>query len=129
MLSINDKEKHALRSFYNRLKENLLLERGKNDLVENSIILTMLKTQGTTRERLIRKSKLNTIDIPSNGLSTLMDKGAIHSTASFDSYVITATGVWIFEQDKGILNDEKLLAFLTENYFTTENSLPKSKIE
>ncbi len=129
IVSITDSEKHVLRSFYDRLRENLLLERGKNDLVENSIILTILKTQGTTRDRIIRKSKLTAIDIPVDGLSQLIEKGAVQSTGTFDSYVITAKGVWLFEQEKGILNDEKFLTFMTDTYFATENSLPKCKID
>jgi hypothetical protein len=98
--AMTDNEKHMLRSFYDRLKENFLIERGKNDLVEDSIILTILKTQTNTRERLIRKSKLTTIEIPADGLSSLIAKGAVQSTGSFDSYVITAKGVWLFERKK-----------------------------
>ena len=127
MSTLNDKERHVLRTCYDRLKDNLRLE--KNNLAEDSVILTILKTQSTTRDRLMRKSKINSIEVSSDGLSTLLERGAVQSTGSFDTYIITAKGVWLFEQETGILDDEKFFAFLTDNYFATEGSLPKSKVE
>lgn len=129
MIVITDEERHVLRSFYDRLKENIKLERGKSDLVEDSVILTILRTQGSTRDRLIRKSKLTSIEVSPQGLSSLLDKGAIQGNGNFDSYVITAKGAWIFEQETGILNENKFFDYLNQNYFATEDSLPKAKID
>ncbi len=129
MLANNAEERHVLRSFYERLKENILLERGKSELVEDSVILTILKTQGNTRDKLIRKSRLSSIEVSPDGLGKLLESGAIQSAGNFDSYVITAKGVWLFEQDLGVLNENKLFSYITRNYFATEKSLPKNKID
>jgi hypothetical protein len=124
---MNETEKHALRKFYDRLRENLKTEKHKQDLVQDSVLITLLKTQSATRYRLLNKSALMSIDISAEGLSTLLDNGYVQSTGDFGSYVITAKGVWQFEHELGLLNEEKLLSYLTENYFTTKNQLPLSK--
>jgi len=127
MYRMNETEKHALRRFYDRLRENLKAERRKQDLVEDSVLITLLKTQSATRYRLLSKSTLKSIDVSAEGLSTLLENGDVQSTGDFDSYVVTAKGVWRFERELGLLNEEKLLSYLTDNYFTTKNLLPKSK--
>jgi len=125
----NESEKHALRRFYERLRDNVKLERGKSSLVENSVLITLLKTQSATRYRLISKSKLAAIDVAGDALSSLLGKGFVQSTGDFDSYIMTAKGVWKFECELRILNEDKLFSYLNDNYFTTGNLLTKDKTE
>lgn len=129
MIGINEAEKHALRRFYDRLRDNIKLERGKSGLIEDSVLITLLKTQSATRYRLISKSKLASIDVSPEGLSALLGKGIVQSTGDFDSYIITAKGVWKFECELGILNEDKMFSYLTDNYFTTGNLLSKNKTD
>lgn len=127
MYRMNETEKHALRKFYDRLRDNLKIERRKQDLVQDSVLITLLKTQSATRFRLLNKSTLMSIDISAEGLSSLLQNGDVQSAGNFGSYVITAKGVWRFERELGLLNEEKLLSYLTENYFTSKNLLTESK--
>ena len=129
MCRMSEAERHSLKRFYDRLRENLKAERRQHELAGDSVLITLLKTQSATRYRLLRKSTLKSIDVSAGGLSTLLQNGDVQSTGDFDSYVITARGVWRFEQELGLLNEEKLLSYLTDNYFATKNLLPKSKTD
>lgn len=115
---MNDEENY-LKKFYFLLSDNLKRERS---FKENSVLLSFLKTQSASRYRLLRKSALNSVLIPSRVLTSLLAKGLIQCIESIDAYAITAKGVWYYEQKTDLINQETLLSYINDKYF-----IPKMK--
>jgi len=110
-------EKDYLRKFYSLLRDNLKRERS---LRENSVLLSFLRIQSASRYRLLRKSTINSALIPSHTLTSLLTKGFVQCMESIDTYAITAQGVWHYEQDTDLINEEGLLSYINDKYFIPE---------
>jgi len=113
-----DEEKY-LKKFYILLSDNL---RREKNLKENSVLLSLLKTQSASRYRLLRKSTLSSVLIPTKVLTSLLAKDLIQCIESIDAYAITAKGVWYYEQKIDLINQETLLSYINDKYF-----VPKMK--
>lgn len=113
-----DEEKY-LKKFYILLSDNLKREKS---LKANSVLLSLLKTQSASRYRLLRKSTLSSVVIPSKVLTTLLAKGLIQCIKGIEAYAITAKGVWHYEQKIDLINQETLLSYINDKYF-----IPKIK--
>lgn len=112
-------EDKFFKRFYTSLSDNLIRERG---LKENSVLLSLLRTQSASRYRLLRKSTLSSIVIPSEVLTSLLAKGLIQCVENIDTYAITAKGVWQYEQKTNLIDQETLLTYINDRYF-----VPKMK--
>jgi len=110
---MSDEENH-LKRFYISLSDNLRREKRSR---ENSVLLSFLKTRSASRYRLLRKSALNSALIPREVLTTLLSKGFIQCIEGIDSYSITAKGVWHYEREKDLMNQETLLSYINDEYF------------
>ena len=111
---INMSEEDYLGKFYALLHDNL---RREGNLRESSILLCFLKTQSASRYRLLRKSTLDSISIPTPVLTSLLTKGLIQCIENIDTYAITAKGVWYIEHASDLVDEESLLEYINDKYF------------
>lgn len=113
---MNEKEEDYLRNFYSLLHDNLKRERS---LRENSVLLSFLITQSASRYKLLRNSTRSSTLIPSHILTSLLTKGLIQCIEGIDTYAITAKGVWYYEKNMDLINEESLLSYINDKYFVT----------
>ena len=112
-------EEDYLGNFYSLLHDNLKRERS---LRENSVLLSFLRTQSASRYKMLRKSTISSTLIPSHILTSLLTKGLIQCIEDIDTYAITAKGVWCYEQNIDLINEESLLSYINDKYF-----IPKTR--
>lgn len=110
-------EKEYMRRFYSLLRDNLKRER---KLQRNSVFLSFLTTQSASRYRLLKKSTLNSVLIPNQILTSLLTKGLIQCIANINDYAITAKGVWQYEQDSELIDEDRLLSYINDKYFNPQ---------
>ncbi len=107
-------EEHYLKRFYISLSDNLRREKPPT---ENSILLSFLKTRSASRFRLLRKSALDSVMIPAEVLAALLSRGFIQCIEGIDHYSITAKGVWHYEKERDLIDQETLLSYINDEYF------------
>jgi len=112
-------EKDYLSKFYSLIHDNLKRERR---LRNKSVLLSFLRTQSASRYKLLRKSTIGSTLIPSHILTSLLTKGLIQCIEDIDTYAITAKGVWNYEQDIDLIDEESLLSYINDKYF-----IPKTR--
>lgn len=116
--------KDYLRRFYNLLRDNLLREKNIKD---KSILISFIETRSATRYRLLSNSTISSSLIPNDILIELLSKKDIQVQGEIGSYAITAKGVWDHETSLGLMNEENLLSYINEKFFTGESSSPSAK--
>lgn len=112
---MNELEIQHLEKFYSLMYENMIIDK---KLKGKSIITSFLKTRGASRFKLLRKSTLSSNMIPSFILNSLLEKGYVQSIDDIETYVITAFGVWYLENNYENINEQKLLEYINNEYFT-----------
>lgn len=110
-------ETDYLKKFYNLLRDNLLREKNIKD---KSILISFIETRSATRYRLLSNSTLSSSLMPNSILMELLTKKDIQVQGEIGSYAITAKGVWDFERSLGLMNEENLLSYINEKFFTGE---------
>jgi len=111
---MNETENDYLTKFYFLLRDNLKREKS---LRENSVLLSFLRIQSASKYRLLRKSTLSSVFIPSQIMTALLAKGHIQCIENIDNYAITAKGVWHYEHNIDLINEENLLSYINDNFF------------
>lgn len=119
MFAVNEKGESYLRRFYSRLQGNL--KRGRS-LREKSVLLSFLKIQSASRYRLLRRSTIDSVLVPSEVLTPLLTKGLIQCVDNINTYAITAKGVWQYEKNNGLIDEGILLSYLNNKYFISKTS-------
>ena len=119
MIEMNEHQ-DPLARFYHLLRDNLIREKG---LTENSVLISFLRTQSASRYNALRKSTINSAFVPNNVLMLLLAKGFIQCIGNVDDYAITAKGVWHYEKNHDLINEQILLSYLDEKYFSDELSV------
>jgi len=117
-------EKDYLKKFYNLLRDNLLREKNIKD---KSILVSFIETRSATRYRLLSNSTLSSSLIPNDVLMKLLSKKDIQVQGEMGSYAITAKGVWDHERSLGVMNEENLLSYINEKFFTGESLYTNGK--
>jgi len=112
-------ETDYLKKFYDLLRDNLLREKNIKD---KSILISFIETRSATRYRLLSNSTLSSSLIPNDILMELLSKKDIQVQGEIGSYAITAKGVWDHETSLGLMNEENLLSYINEKFFTGESS-------
>ncbi|MDY6985637.1 MAG: hypothetical protein SVE93_04450 [Candidatus Thermoplasmatota archaeon] len=105
------KHKYHLEKFYTRLKDNL----GKRP--EDSVLIKMLDMKSNRRMNTLQESSFKASELSQSALKDLIDEGYIRMGFEEGSYVITAKGVWLFEKDAGIMDEEALIEAIDEKFF------------
>ena len=108
-----------LARFYHLLRDNLI--RGKC-LIENSVLISFLRTQSASRYKALRESTINSAFVPNDVLTHLLAKDFIRCIGNIDDYAITAKGVWHYEKNHDLINEQILLSYLERKYFSDERS-------
>lgn len=121
---MNDIEKEYLKRFYNLLRDNL---RREKSLKGNSILTSFLETRSASRYKILSDSTILSTSIPSETLLSLLSKNYIQKIGSIDTYAITAKGVWHHELFLGLMNEDTLLSYINNKYFTHNTPLTDVK--
>lgn len=108
-------EKRYLTKFYDALYDNI--ERDKK-LKDQSILISFLRINKTPRYKLLTNSAINSAKVPTKILNYLLSEQLIASTDEIETYIITAKGVWIVENEKGTLNESSFISYIDKEYFT-----------
>jgi len=112
---MNENEKDYLKKFYNLLRDNLLREKS---LKSKSILISFLETRSASRYKLLNSSAIPSNLIPNDILISLSDKKQIQILGNIGTYTITAKGVWDYEQSLGLMNEENLMSYINEKFFS-----------
>jgi hypothetical protein len=117
-----------LNQFYILLKNKLKRER---KIKNNSVFITFLEINSTSRFRLLNEATINSNEIPKNVLNLLLDKNYIQALTSIGNYAITAKGVWYCENQLKLIDEEKLLSYINKKFFTDgqKNSQEKTTLD
>jgi len=109
-----NEESYHLNRFYKLLYDNF-----KNDkkLKNNSIILSFIKTRKSSTFRLLERSVISSNLIPSEILISLLTKGLIQNYDQFNTYIISAKGIWEIEKENDNINYDILISFINKEYF------------
>jgi hypothetical protein len=111
---MGDNEKTCLKNFYNLLRDNM---RREKSLKGSSVIISFLETRSASRFKLLNNSTIPSSLVPNDILTTLLSKGYVQALGNINTYAITARGVWHWEQDMGLINEESLLSYINEKFF------------
>jgi hypothetical protein len=105
---------------FNKLDEN-------KEIVENSIILSLLSRSSNTRYDYLKQSSVLVNSIDQDVIDILINKKFIRITDEHNRYQITAYGVWEIEKDR--VRFERLLEIFDSKYFDvfTKNKPLSSK--
>lgn len=123
---MNENVIRYLNKFYSALYDNLERDRKlKND----SIIISFIETTKNTIHKAMSASSKSSSKIPTDVLNSLLSEGLIQSTDEIDTYAITAKGVWLIENEKGVLNEEILISYINKEYFVGDGVKPISEKE
>lgn len=114
---MRDDINYQLHEFYDLLYNNL--ERKKKP-TSNSIILSFLKMSTNSINEIMTASVRNSSKIPKDILDSLLSEKLIQSSDDINSFIITSKGVWAIEKEKGTINEEILLNYINDKYFTEE---------
>ena len=120
---MNEIELDYLYKFYDLLYKNFKSEK---KILENSLILTLLKTRDSNRFNILRKSRRSSNLIPNEVLNQLIINEYVQNYEDIDTYVISVKGLWFIEKKDLKINEEKLLAFINNNYVISNK---KEKLE
>ena len=112
---MNENKIDYLKKFYNLLRDNLLREKS---LKAKSILISFLETRSASRYKLLSNSTIPSNLIPNDILLSLSDKKQIQILGNIGTYTITANGVWDYEQSLGLMNEENLMSYINEKYFS-----------
>ncbi len=112
---MNDEEKRYLKDFYNLLRVNM---RRQRSLKRNSVLISFFETRSASRFKWLKNSTIHSSLVPNDVLIPLLSKGYIQVLSNINTYAITAKGVWVSEQDLEIMNEENLLSYINNKYFT-----------
>ena len=111
-----------LTKFYKELRNNILKNR-KNDLKNNSVLLSLLEKKSNQILRLLICSSIPSFKISRNILNNLIAKKYIKvSDQDVDYYVITVKGIWEIEKTEGIIDEKLLLDFIDNKWFVFEET-------
>ena len=109
-----DEESYHLNRFYRILYENI---KKYKKLKDNSIILSFLKTRKASIFRILKRSTMSSNLIPLETLTSLLKKGLIQNYGQFNTYIISAKGVWIIEKENDNMSLDLLFSFFNKEYF------------
>lgn len=112
-----------LEKFYNALY-NSLIKRYKKEK-HKSLLIWFFDIKENDRLRLIGDSKIKKIRIPREAAEELIKNNFIRESDSIGEYVITAIGIWNYENAKNILSNDILLKEIDRKYFNTYNEIEK----
>ena len=112
---MNEIEKDYLKKFYNLLRDNLIREKS---LKANSILISFLETRSASRYKLLSNSTIPSNLIPNEVLLSLSEKKQVQVLGNIGTYTITAKGVWDYEHTLGLMNEENLLSYINEKFFS-----------
>jgi hypothetical protein len=112
---MEESTKHYLYKFYDALYDNFILFEKK--MKNKSILISFLKINKNSRNKLLNASSLSSSKIPKNILHFLLSEKLVQSNNEINKFIISAKGVWVIEKEKGILNEEFLLSYINEEYF------------
>ncbi len=113
----------ALGKLYNPLYFNLIKKYKKEK--HPSLLIWFLDIKSNDRLRLIKDSHINKFKIHKEVFKNLIDENLIKETDILSEYVLTAKGIWEYENSKGTISKESLLEYLDEKYFKTFKSREK----
>jgi len=112
---VNESEKDYLKRFYCLLRDNLQREKS---LKASSILISFLETRSASRYKLLSNSTITSHLVPKETLMSLLTKKQIQVLGDIGTYAISAQGVWDYEKDMGLVNDESLLSYINEKFFS-----------
>jgi len=103
-----------LKKFYDLLYENV---QNSYKLINNSIILSFIKSREATRFSILNKSSISGTLIPQEILNYLILNNHIQSSTDINSYLISAKGIWFVENKENRISEENLIEYINETYF------------
>jgi len=107
---------NTLEKFYRLLKNNVIAYKKK--LNNNSILLTLLKLTSNVRFRILEESKVPSGKISNIVLKVLIENKFIRvSDTEVEKYYISPQGIWQIEEKQGIISNETLLSFISNDWF------------
>ena len=108
-----------LEKFYNALSNSLIKRYEKEKY--KSILVWFFEIKENDRLRIINDSKIKKIRIPNKIAEQLIKDNWIRESDSIGEYVITAIGIWYYENAKNIISHDLLLKEIDRKYFNTYN--------
>jgi len=121
---MKENEKDYLKKFYCLLRDNLQREKS---LKAHSILISFLESRSASRYKLLSSSTISSNLVPNDILMSLLTKREIQVFGNIETYAITGKGVWDYEQDAGLMNEESLLSYINEKFFS--GNYPSSNIK
>lgn len=115
-----------LYQFYKNLKQNVL--NYKNNLIEDSVLLTLLNTSSNKMSELLHEASIDSLIIDDGVLNTLVENNLVRRSdffGQFQSYVITAFGIWNVEKEENIIDISKFLKYIQDDKFSSKVSKQK----
>ncbi len=126
---MDQKEYELLEHFYKILYENLA---NNKNLKNNSILLSFLKTTSSNIDKLLRISQININLLDIDSIKKLVSNNYIQNYNNYNSFVISTKGIWEIESNKNIINLNKLLEYLNNDFYKInmkdENLLDREKV-
>lgn len=123
---MNENEKTYLNKFYNLLRDNL---RREKHLKSNSVLISFLTMRSAPRYKALSSSTISSNFVPRDILMELLSKGYVQVLGNINTYAITAKGVWHCEQDLDLMNEDRLLRYINNNFFTDKAPTAKKTNE
>jgi L-rhamnose mutarotase len=126
MIKPTEYEKEYLKRFYTLLRDNLRREKAAKN---PSVLIALLKTRSASRYRILSNSTIPSNLISNDIAMALLSKNYIQILDNIDKYVITAQGVWQYEQELGVINEPTFLEYINQTFFNDEHSQKTTKSE
>jgi ribosomal protein S19E (S16A) len=111
---MKDETIRYLNKLYESFRDNL---ESKKKLHSKSALTSSLNIKNNERFRALNETARIAGKVPSDILSELRENGMVRNTDDIASITISAKGIWFVEKKNGILDENKLLEFIDENYF------------
>jgi hypothetical protein len=115
---MNENEKDYLKKFYSSLRDNL---RREKSLKGNSVLISFLETRSASRYKLLSNSTISSALVPNEILMSLLSKNYLQVLGDINTYAMTAKGVWHYELEAEIMNEETLLSYINDKFFVDKS--------
>lgn len=103
-----------LEKYYEIMYKNMI----SNKILKNdSILISFLKTTSTNVNKILRLSQIDVSIISMQNNSTLVKEGYLQNFEEYDKYIISIKGIWEIETKKGVINENILLEYLSQQFY------------
>jgi hypothetical protein len=111
---MHNDQKQILDKLYINLLNTIEKDR---KLKKKSAFLTLIDIKSNKRSEYLQNSGLPTYKILSDQIETMKSNSLIRETETVGCYVLTAFGLWKIENEKNIINEEKLIEYFDKKFF------------